>query len=66
MWEIPDRPNCVTYKAPDAGPRVRPGRKLWLTKDGRLVGDGDPEAYSLFCTATSEVSKEQYDRLRRQ
>lgn len=65
MWEIPDRPYFVTYKAlaPDTGPKVRPGRRLWLTRDGRLVEDGDPEAYSLYCTATGEVPTAEYNRL---
>lgn len=49
---------------PGRGPRVKPGRRLWLTRDGKhLVPDGNPEAHTLFCTERSEVPKELFDQL---
>lgn len=47
-----------------AGARVIPGKRLWKTKDGkRLVEDGDPEAYSLYCTSEGAVPKAEYEKL---
>lgn len=39
------------------GKATRVDRRLWTTKDGRLVEDGDPEAYSLFCLPNQRVSE---------
>ncbi len=44
---------------------VAPGEKLWLTRDGkRLVKDGDPESYSLYCTADYLVPRAEYEALK--
>lgn len=45
------------YENKSGGKSVQIGRRLWLTKDGRLVEDGDSEAYSLFCGAGDRVSE---------
>ena len=37
---------------------IIPGRRLWLTADGtQLVEDGHPEARSLFCGPSDEISE---------
>lgn len=44
-------------KSGTGGKQVKVGKQLWLTKDGRLVEGGDPEAHSLFCHAHHRVSE---------
>lgn len=44
---------------------VEPGKRLWLTKDGkRLVEDGDPTAATLYCPgAGHRVPRQEYEKL---
>lgn len=45
------------------GARVTPGRRLWLTVDGKLVEDGDPRAYRLYAHPHHRVPKAEYEKL---
>ena len=46
--------------------RFVPGRRLWLSKDGQLVEDGDPRAASLYCSEFAAVNRKEYDALTEQ
>lgn len=56
--------NIDTRSPRQRGPKVRPGKRLYMTADRtRLVPQGDPEARTLYCTETSEVPADEFDRL---
>lgn len=42
---------------------ITPGERLWLTTDGRLVADGDPDAAVLFCTEHDQVDAGEVEAL---
>lgn len=50
----------------ESGPKVRPGKRLYLTApkasgEARLVEEGDPDAYELYCTEYSEVPRAEFE-----
>ena len=52
----------ITYINEQApSPKVTVSERLWRTEDGRLVGDGHPDAAFLFCSPGREVSKAEFE-----
>lgn len=45
-------------------PRVRIDQRLYRTRDGRLVTQGNPDAAFLFCSAGKEVDVAEFERYR--
>lgn len=45
------------------GARVVLGERVWLTRDGKLVEDGHPDAASLYCAPGHSVLRADYEAL---
>lgn len=43
--------------------RIVLNERVWLTRDGDLVKDGDPRAASLYCAPGHSVLREEFERL---
>ena len=48
-------------KTETPGNRVTLDERAWLTRDGRLVKDGDPDAAVLYCAPGHSVSRADYE-----
>lgn len=44
-----------------AGPTVKVDQRLYLDAAGRLVGEGDPAAIALYCSAGKRVSRHDFE-----
>ncbi len=48
-------------KSDDRGVRVTLDERVWLTRDGDLVKEGDERAASLYCAAGRSVLRDDYE-----